>query len=337
MGQVVGMQISGNGPSVAWGEIVEQLNCGTGCSPQRSNAQMRAEHIIKVLLLRSVILTFAGNPHSQLITVKPKARVSVVYDNRRVVNSQTEIVAGAMPFGQSLTFRKGENFQKVIIGITEVESFNAGGIAVPCRQRLWTAAGMLHAVLTQPGIGRIHIARNDGDVLKPAIVAARIGGHRSAFRRQKFGEFDLFLAQAKPGHADAQPENAFQVLISLSGEFFVGNGDEVQHPRIEIKRALHVRHRDPDWPYGTYERLLGLGLNSKAARNNCNHQSNTRKQPVHAGTPLPFITCSVFRAMVALLTRKRSSRWSPTRSALAMMVKAGFTALLEGKKLPSTT
>src|SRR5207247_7586348 len=34
---------------------------------------------------------------------------------------------------------------------------------------------------------------------------------------------------------------------------------------------------------------------------------------------------------------KRSRMWSPTRSALAMMVRAGFTAPLEGKKLPSTT
>ena len=33
----------------------------------------------------------------------------------------------------------------------------------------------------------------------------------------------------------------------------------------------------------------------------------------------------------------RSRRWSPTRSAFAMMVRAGFTAELEGKKLPSTT
>src|SRR5215470_10417783 len=33
----------------------------------------------------------------------------------------------------------------------------------------------------------------------------------------------------------------------------------------------------------------------------------------------------------------RSSRWSPTRSALAIAVSAGFTALLEGKKLVSTT
>ena len=33
----------------------------------------------------------------------------------------------------------------------------------------------------------------------------------------------------------------------------------------------------------------------------------------------------------------RLFRWSPTRSALAMMVSAGFTAALDGKKLPSTT
>lgn len=44
-----------------------------------------------------------------------------------------------------------------------------------------------------------------------------------------------------------------------------------------------------------------------------------------------------FFAIVALLTLRRSKRWSPTRKALAMIVKAGFTALLEGKKLPSTT
>jgi len=33
----------------------------------------------------------------------------------------------------------------------------------------------------------------------------------------------------------------------------------------------------------------------------------------------------------------RSSRWSPTRSAFAMAVRAGFTAPMLGKKLVSTT
>ena len=33
----------------------------------------------------------------------------------------------------------------------------------------------------------------------------------------------------------------------------------------------------------------------------------------------------------------RSSRWSPTRRALAMAVSAGFTAPMLGKKLVSTT
>src|SRR6185503_5405714 len=39
----------------------------------------------------------------------------------------------------------------------------------------------------------------------------------------------------------------------------------------------------------------------------------------------------------ATATPSRSSRWSPTRSALAMAVSAGFTALDDGKKLVSTT
>jgi hypothetical protein len=33
----------------------------------------------------------------------------------------------------------------------------------------------------------------------------------------------------------------------------------------------------------------------------------------------------------------RSIKWSPTRSALAMIVKVGLTAALDGKKLASTT
>ena len=35
--------------------------------------------------------------------------------------------------------------------------------------------------------------------------------------------------------------------------------------------------------------------------------------------------------------RSRASRWSPTRSAFAMAVSAGFTAPMLGKKLVSTT
>ena len=39
----------------------------------------------------------------------------------------------------------------------------------------------------------------------------------------------------------------------------------------------------------------------------------------------------------AAVAPSRSSRWSPTRRALAIAVSAGFTALDEGKKLVSTT
>ena len=45
----------------------------------------------------------------------------------------------------------------------------------------------------------------------------------------------------------------------------------------------------------------------------------------------------VDHALQGLPRFKRSIKWSPTRSALAMTVKPGFTAPEEGKKLASTT
>src|ERR1700733_14087259 len=44
-----------------------------------------------------------------------------------------------------------------------------------------------------------------------------------------------------------------------------------------------------------------------------------------AGGPAPFFQCSL------------SSKWSPTRSALAMIVSEGLTAPLDAKNEPSTT
>ncbi len=43
------------------------------------------------------------------------------------------------------------------------------------------------------------------------------------------------------------------------------------------------------------------------------------------------------RALAHVVPPSRSSRWSPTRSALAMMVRVGFTAPIETKKLAFTT
>src|SRR5215207_9863534 len=43
------------------------------------------------------------------------------------------------------------------------------------------------------------------------------------------------------------------------------------------------------------------------------------------------------RLLLVVAAPSRSIRWSPTRSAFAIAVSAGFTALDDGKKLVSTT
>src|SRR5215467_5492642 len=54
-------------------------------------------------------------------------------------------------------------------------------------------------------------------------------------------------------------------------------------------------------------------------------------------SPRTFLNLQRGQSLFERTHRIRSSRWSPTRSALATIVSPGFTAPLEGKKLPSTT
>ena len=61
------------------------------------------------------------------------------------------------------------------------------------------------------------------------------------------------------------------------------------------------------------------------------HRRHRRLQP-RPGRTLPRTACRL-----VVLAPSRSSRWSPTRRALAIAVSAGFTALEDGKKLVSTT
>ena len=95
----------------------------------------------------------------------------------------------------------------------------------------------------------------------------------------------------------------------------------VQHAAREApnRHQLQVqqvgyRHADgPDAP----DESLPMGMNSQPQQQGRDQRREEREAPArHASRPL---------------------RWSATRSALAMMVSPGFTAALDGKKLPSTT
>ena len=105
---------------------------------------------------------------------------------------------------------------------------------------------MLHFVLPQPRIGLVHIAHDDRDVLKPAIIAAGIDRNRPTLGREIFSELNVFIAQLHANHTHSQPKYAFEMFVILSGQFNVRYFLECEHLRIEVNRTVHVRDGDSD-------------------------------------------------------------------------------------------
>ena len=72
---------------------------------------------------------------------------------------------------------------------------------------------MFDFVLAQPLIGLIHVGHDDGDVLKPAIVAAGVHRHRSSFGREILRELDRLASELHPNDSRADPEQPLQPLV----------------------------------------------------------------------------------------------------------------------------
>jgi hypothetical protein len=133
-----------------------------------------------------------------------------------------------------------QDFEGMAVGVLKVEGADAGSILVPVRQPLRSGGGVLNVVLPQNLVGAIDVADDDRDVLEPAIVALRVG---FAFGRQVLGQFNRLTAEPHPHHPHAQPEEAFQVLVTVAPYFNVGSLLERKDARIEVHGAVHVRNR----------------------------------------------------------------------------------------------
>jgi hypothetical protein len=57
---------------------------------------------------------------------------------------------------------------------------------------------MLHFVVTQPLVGAIHIANDDGNVLEPSVIAASIDRRGPTSWREELGQFDVLFAEPHP-------------------------------------------------------------------------------------------------------------------------------------------
>ena len=80
---------------------------------------------------------------------------------------------------------------------------------------------MFHLVLPQPAVSLVHVAYDDRHVLEPAIVTARVGRNRPAFRCQVFGQLDELVAESHPYDPHSQPEHPFQVFVIVAGDLCI--------------------------------------------------------------------------------------------------------------------
>src|SRR5690242_326183 len=105
-----------------------------------------------------------------------------------------------------------KDFNRMSVGVLEVEGFDAPRVLVPVGQPLRARGGVLDIVLSQNRVRSIHVADNDGEVLKPKVVAARIDGNGAATRSKKLHELDRFVAEAHSHDAGARTEKAKEML-----------------------------------------------------------------------------------------------------------------------------
>lgn len=75
---------------------------------------------------------------------------------------------------------------------------------------------MLDFVFAQPGVRPVHVRHDDGDVLKPAIVALRIHGHRAAARCDELHQLDPLIAQPQCCDREPHAENTVKALVLLA-------------------------------------------------------------------------------------------------------------------------
>src|SRR6266540_7190973 len=111
-----------------------------------------------------------------------------------------------MPFRIALAFGEFEHFERMPVGVAEIERADAAGVRIPIGEELRAWRCMLDLVFAQPAIGTIHVAHDDRGVLKPAIVAMGVSRDGASFGREVLGEFENLVAEAQPRDANAKSE-----------------------------------------------------------------------------------------------------------------------------------
>ena len=80
---------------------------------------------------------------------------------------------------------------------------------------------MSHLMAAQLSICLVHVAHDDGDMLEPEVVAARVYGHGPPLWREVFRQVNKLIAQLHAHDAHPRAEDALQPLVFAARRFDV--------------------------------------------------------------------------------------------------------------------
>ena len=90
--QVVCVFIAGNARPSRGTQILQELDARSGSRAQAGDPQVCTKHVVQVFLLGTVVLALADDLEAEQVTVEAQAGVRVADDDRRVIDSQEELV-----------------------------------------------------------------------------------------------------------------------------------------------------------------------------------------------------------------------------------------------------
>src|SRR6266404_6810138 len=129
-----------------------------------------------MLLFDTEVFALTGNPKTEQVAIKGQALVGVRNNDGRMVNPEKQWAAGLrlraslLPLRIALSRREENNFEYMVFRVAKVKCLDACRAFIPHGERLRRSRYMLHFVLAQLLIRSVHVAHDDGDMLKPMVV-----------------------------------------------------------------------------------------------------------------------------------------------------------------------
>src|SRR5688572_13863826 len=160
-----------------------------------------------MFLLCPVVLAGPRDLQSKRIAIELKTRLCIAHDDCSVIDPKEQLLF-LLPFLITFVGRKLKDLKPVFVRVAKVKGFDAPGVSVPIGQTLWTSRSMFDFVFTQQRVSFVHVAGDDGNMLKPTIIAARINRNRTTSRSEVLSQFNKLFAQLHSHHAHAETKDA---------------------------------------------------------------------------------------------------------------------------------